>query len=70
MAISRKKTQRRLEGISRLDDFGAMDGARTRYRSYARAASKLNPKERAAWWRDVFRRDPDMLEFINGDGKS
>ena len=69
MAISRKKTRRRLEGISRLDEFGAVDDTRARYRNYAQAASKLNPKERAAWWRDVFRRDPDMLEFINGDAK-
>ncbi|UCE45172.1 MAG: hypothetical protein JSU93_07315 [Methanobacteriota archaeon] len=69
MAIPRKKTKRKLEGISRLDEFGAVDGTKARYRNYARAASKLNPKERAAWWRDVFRRDPDMLEFVNGDEK-
>ena len=67
MAISRKKTRRRLEGISRLDEFGAMDDTKARYRNYVHAASKLNPKERAAWWREVFQRDPEMLRYINGD---
>ena len=57
----------KFKDVSRLEDFGVMDDTRTRYRGYAAAASKLNPKERAAWWRDVFQRDPEMLEFVNGD---
>ena len=68
MAVSRKKTRRRLEGMSRLDEFGGVDDTRARYKNYAQAASKLNPKERAAWWREVFQRDPDMLAFFRGDG--
>ena len=55
--------------MASLDDFGVVDDTRTRYRTYASAASKLDPRERAAWWRDVLRRDPDMLKFINGDEK-
>lgn len=69
MAAQRKKTNRGLENVSRLEDFGIVDDTRTRYRAYASAASKLNPKERAAWWRDVFQRDPDMLIYLNGSGR-
>jgi hypothetical protein len=58
-----------VKGMSRLDDFGVVDDTRTRYKGYAVAASKLNPKERAAWWRGVFQRDPEMLEFIHGDSE-
>jgi hypothetical protein len=61
------KKQGKLKDVSRLDDFGVIDDTRTRYRGYAAAASKLNPKERAAWWRDVLQRDPEMLKFVNGD---
>lgn len=57
----------KFKDVSRLEDFGVMDDTRTRYKGYAAAASKLNPKERAAWWRDVLQRDPEMLEFVNGD---
>ena len=57
----------KFKDVSRLEDFGVVDDTRTRYKGYAAAASKLNPKERAAWWRDVFQRDPEMLEFVNGD---
>jgi hypothetical protein len=64
MTISARRTGRRSDGMSRLEDFGVMDDTRTRYKGYATAASKLNPKERAAWWREVFQRDPDMLEFF------
>lgn len=53
-----------VSGMSRLDDFGVIKDTRTRYRDYASAASKLHPRERAAWWRDVFRRDPEMLSFF------
>jgi hypothetical protein len=27
----------------------------------------LNPKQRAAWWMDIFRRDPEMLQFFKED---
>ena len=57
------------DGMSRLDDFGVIKDTRARYRDYASAASKLHPRERAAWWRDVFRRDPEMLEYLNGDSR-
>ena len=57
----------RAKGVSRLDDFGIVKDTRSRYKHYASAASKLHPRERAAWWRDVFRRDPEILEYVNGD---
>ena len=56
-------------GMSHLDDFGVIKDTRTRYRDYASAASKLHPRERAAWWRDVLRRDPEMLEYLNGSSR-
>ncbi|UCE92413.1 MAG: hypothetical protein JSV90_04580 [Methanobacteriota archaeon] len=58
-----------IEGMSRLDDFGAVKDTCARYRDYASAASKLHPHERAAWWRDVFRRDPEMLDYVNGNAR-
>ena len=67
MVESYKRHRGKFKDVSRLDDFGVVDDTRTRYRGYAAAASKLNPKERAAWWREVFQRDPEMLEFVNGD---
>ena len=67
MAESYMRHRGKFKDVSRLDDFGVVDDTRTRYRGYAAAASKLNPKERAAWWREVFQRDPEMLEFVNGD---
>lgn len=66
MASSRRSSAR-AKGMSRLDDFGVVKDNHTRYRDYASAASKLHPRKRAAWWRDVFRRDPEMLEYINGN---
>jgi hypothetical protein len=64
MAVMTKRIRRRSDGMSHLEDFGVVDDTRTRYKNYASAASKLGPKERAAWWKDVFQRDPDMLEFF------
>jgi hypothetical protein len=69
MTTSARRSGARIKGVSRLDDFGVVDDTCVRYRGYTVAASKLDPRLRAAWWRDVFRRDPDMLEFINGDEK-
>ncbi|MDH3365076.1 MAG: hypothetical protein OEM29_03610 [Thermoplasmata archaeon] len=66
MAGQHRKAKRGFEGVSRLDDFGVVDDTKTRYRTYASAASKLNPKERAAWWRDVIQRDPEILAFFRG----
>jgi len=70
MAISARRNGARPKGVSRLDDFGVVDDVRARFKDYAAAASKLNPRERAAWWREVFQRDPEMLEFFRGDGSS
>ena len=67
MAASSGRSSGGMKGMSRLDDFGVVDDTETRYRGYAAAASKLNPKERAAWWRGVFQRDPEMLEYIHRD---
>jgi len=53
--------------MTRLDDFGVVDDARERFKSYVTAAGKLSPKDRAAWWRDVFERDPESLKFFRGD---
>ncbi|TRO49204.1 hypothetical protein E2P63_09085 [Candidatus Bathyarchaeota archaeon] len=55
------------DGMTRLDDFGVVDDARERFKSYVTAAGKLSPKDRAAWWRDVFERDPESLKFFRGD---
>ena len=67
VASNMLRNRGKFKDVSRLEDFGVVDDTRTRYKGYAAAASKLNPKERAAWWRDVFQRDPEMLEFVNGD---
>ena len=56
-------------GMSRLDDFGVVNDTGTRYRDYASAAAKLHPHKRAEWWRDVFRRDPEILEYVNGQAR-
>jgi len=67
MATSAKRNGGRPKGVLRLDDFGVVDDVRERYKGYATSASKLNPRERATWWREVFQRDPEMLEFSRGD---
>jgi len=53
--------------MTRLDDFGVVDDARERFKGYVSAAAKLNPRDRAGWWRDVFERDPESLKFFRGD---
>ncbi len=68
MATYARKNGGKPRGVSCLDDFGVIDDVRARFKDYAAAASKLNPRERAAWWREVFQRDPKMLEFYRGDG--
>lgn len=50
------------DGMTRLDDFGVVDTAEKRFKQYVSAASKLNPKLRAAWWKETLQRDPEMLE--------
>ncbi|UCE80517.1 MAG: hypothetical protein JSV94_05000 [Methanobacteriota archaeon] len=65
MTASPRRNRKGLEGVSRLDEFGIVDDKEVRFKTYASAASKLSPKERAAWWRDVFQRDREMLEYIN-----
>jgi len=67
MANSAKRNGDRPKGVLRLDDFGVVDDVRERFKGYATAASKLNPRERAVWWRGVFQRDPEMLAFSRGD---
>ncbi len=67
MTTRRGRDGSRAAEASSLDDFGiVVDDEKARYRSYVTASSKLNPKERAAWWRDIFRRDPEMLEYYRG----
>lgn len=67
MTVSNRRAGARPKGVSRLDDFGVVDDTRARYKGYAAAASKLNPRERAAWWHGVFQRDPEMREYIKRD---
>ena len=55
------------DGMTRLDDFGVVDTAERRFKQYVSAASKLNPKLRAAWWKNTLQRDPQMLEFFRGN---
>lgn len=55
------------DGMTRLDDFGVVDTAEKRFKQYVAAASRLNPKLRAAWWRETLQRDPEMLRFFRGD---
>ena len=55
------------DGMTRLDDFGVVDSAEGRFKKYVAAASKLNPKLRAAWWKDTLQRDPEMLEFFRAN---
>ncbi len=55
------------DGMTRLDDFGIVDSAEKRFKQYVAAASKLNPRVRAAWWKDTLERDPAMLTFFRGD---
>jgi hypothetical protein len=55
------------DGMMRLDDFGVVDSAEGRFKQYVAAASKLNPKLRAAWWKETLQRDPEMLAFFRGD---
>ncbi|MBE0518101.1 MAG: hypothetical protein IH630_02600 [Thermoplasmata archaeon] len=55
------------DGMTRLDDFGIVDSAEKRFKQYVAAASKLNPRIRAAWWKDTLERDPAMLTFFRGD---
>lgn len=50
-----------------MDDFGVVDTAEKRFKQYVAAASRLNPKLRAAWWRETLQRDPEMLRFFRGD---
>ncbi len=54
------------DGMTRLDDFGVVDSAEKRFKQYVAAASKLNPKLRASWWKETLQRDPQMLEFFRG----
>jgi hypothetical protein len=68
MATGKRKGVKIIAGAASLDDFGVLiDDEKTRYRSYVTAASRLNPKQRAAWWMDIFRRDPEMLQFFKED---
>jgi hypothetical protein len=69
MVASSGRKGSELKRVARLDDFGVVDDTRSRYKGYAAAASKLNPRERAAWWRGVFQRDPEMLEYIHSDSR-
>ncbi len=55
------------DGMTRLDDFGVVDTAQDRFKQYVAAASKLNPKIRAAWWKETLERDPQMLEFFKAN---
>ncbi len=55
------------DGMTRLDDFGVVDSAEGRFKQYVAVASRLNPKLRAAWWKETLQRDPQMLEFFRGD---
>jgi len=56
-----------MDGMTRLDDFGVVDTAERRFKQYVSAASKLNPKIRAAWWKETLQRDPAMLEFFKAN---
>lgn len=56
------------DGMTRLDDFGVVDTAEKRFKQCVAAASRLNPKLRAAWWRETLERDPEMLRLFRGDG--
>lgn len=51
-----------------MDDFGVVDTAEKRFKQCVAAASRLNPKLRAAWWRETLERDPEMLRLFRGDG--
>jgi hypothetical protein len=56
------------DGMTSLEDFGVVDGKEVRFKQYVAAASKLDPRVRAAWWRDRLQKDPELLEFFRGDG--
>jgi hypothetical protein len=55
------------DGMTRLEDFGVVEGKETRFKQYVAAASKLDPRVRAAWWRERLQKDPELLEFFRGD---
>jgi hypothetical protein len=53
--------------MTRLEDFGVVDSAEARFKQYVVAAGRLNPRVRAAWWKETLQRDPEMLAFFRGD---
>ena len=55
------------DGMTRLEDFGVVDSAEARFKQYVAAASRLNPRVRAAWWKETLQRDPEMLSFFRGN---